>query len=76
MHDRDDIDLLLQDAVNDAIRILKQLAERLLVILRNHRSQVGLIGQLPASLEDSFHQALGVPGGTPADEDLDGVQIG
>jgi hypothetical protein len=76
MNNSDDVNLLLQQAVNDPIRIFKKLAQRLIVILWNHRSQAGLVHQPPTSLEDSFHQAPGILRRMPADECLDGVQIG
>ncbi len=76
MNDRDNVYLLLHNAIEDAIRIFKKLAQSLLIGFRNHCTQVRLIRQLFASCEDALDQVQSVARGTPPDEGFDGVQIG
>jgi hypothetical protein len=60
VNDREDVDLLFEDAVNNAVRMLENLADRVVLVLRNYGSQPRLIGQLGAPVEDPFEDALSV----------------
>ncbi len=65
MNDRDNVYLLLQNAIEEAIPIFKKLAQSLIIGFQNHCTQVRLIRQLFPWCEDSLDQVQSVACGTP-----------
>ncbi len=60
MYDRQDVDAIFADSVDDPVRMLQQFSDRLILILRHCCPELRKLSQLLRFSRDPIHQSLGV----------------